>query len=284
MTVKKVLPSVFPYLIFSGILMKTGFPTLFSGKVADRFARVFNLTGDCIPALLVGLFAGFPMGAAVTAGIYQRGGCTKGQAERLSAICNFCAPPFLLGAFGQGVMGDLRLGLLLFGVQTAAALLYGFVAGRLAGHGDGEEERLPLASAVDLEKETPLFPLIGRCVAEGALQTVRIGGYVLFFSLISGVLLETVLGVFEKTPLFKALLCGFFEFSSGIGLLSCGGKAALFLGSMIVCWSGLSVHMQVAGFLNDAGLSVKKHLKAHLLLAPAVSTVTVLLAGAFGLL
>ena len=66
--------------------------------------------------------------------------------------------------------------------------------------------------------------------------------------------------------------------------LKSGGKATLFLGSMIVCWSGLSVHMQVAGFLNDAGLSVKKHLKAHLLLAPAVSTVTVLLAGVFGLL
>lgn len=281
---RKVLPSVFPYLVLGGILSKTGALSFFGGKRAERLTRLFFLPGSCLPALLAGLFSGFPLGAAVTSEIYLQGRCTKGQAERLSALCNFCGPPFLLGAFGQGVLGDVRLGFLFFLVQTVIVLLYGILQGLWAKKRGEDQTILPPKGAFAEKKQLSPLLQVGRCIAEGALQTVRIGGYVLFFLMVSGVLCRTLFSFFAGHPLFEALLCGFFEFSSGVSAIGSGGATGLLFGGMIVCFSGLSVHMQVAGFLNDAGLSAKKHLRCHLFLCPVVPAASLLLARVMGLL
>ena len=195
---KGALPSVFPFLILSSLFFESGFPLLFQGRVARFFGRLFYLPEVCISGFAVGLFAGFPLGASFAAGLYEEGYCQKEEAERLSALSGFCAPPFLLGAFGQGIMGDLRAGLLLYTVQTTAVCLYGILLGRLARKKDrGNAPRLKkergratssTAPALYSKPVPALFPMVGSCIGKGALQMVRIGGFILAFSLLSGLI------------------------------------------------------------------------------------------------
>jgi sporulation integral membrane protein YlbJ len=286
LTSSKVLPAVFPYMVLTSVLSKTGLLSLFCTKRTERLAALFALPGAALPAIIMGLLAGFPTGALLTAEIYRQGRITKRQAERLAVLCNFCAPPFLLGAFGQGVMGNWRFGLLLWGMQTLLLGLYGFFSSRKEG---GTKKVCAPQSERTNESakengEGSLVSLIGSSIAEGAVKSVKVTGYVLFFSLVSGILGSFFQRLFSENQVAAALFYGFFEFSSGIACLSQANALSLFVGGLIIGWSGLSVHLQVAGFLSDAHLSVKKHLTAHLLLPPVTSLLTVLLSKALGLL
>lgn len=286
---RKLLPSVFPYMVFSSILSKTGMPLVFRGKWAKKIASLLNLSTECVPVLVMGLVAGFPTGALMASEVYLSGGCSKGQAERLSALCNFCAPPFLLGAFGQGGMGNFRYGLILFLCQTAAVFLYGLACGRISKKKGGAAENIYFGGPVKREElqekdvNAP-FSVIGKCVALGAVKSVQVVGYVLFFSLLSGVIYSVFPSFLGKNTLVKALFFGFFEFSSGVFALEGAPLLKLFFGSLLICFSGLSVHMQVAGFLNEGRLSSFAHLKAHFFLAPVVAVATVLVSKIFCLI
>ncbi|MBP3321344.1 MAG: hypothetical protein J6M12_03230 [Clostridia bacterium] len=275
----KALPSVFPYLVLSSLFFKSGFPLLFQGRVARLLARLFYLPPICISGLVVGLFAGFPLGASFAASLYTDGYCSKEQAERLASLSDFCAPPFLLTAFGVGVMGDLRAGLLLFAVQTVSVFFYGLISGQCVRKREkkvalmGEEklffeERLKLTS---YPSTVTLLTMVSAAIGEGALQMVRIGGYILFFSLVSGLALSLCTPLILLFPSLEGLIAGVFEISTGVAHMKKRGAEGMFFGALSLCWSGVSVHLQVASCLGGAGLSPKKHIVAHLILAPTVA-------------
>lgn len=292
--VKRALPAVFPYLVLSSLLFESGFPQLFKGRVARLFGRLFHLPDCCVSGIVIGLFAGFPLGASYAAGLYAEGRCTKEEAERLSALSGFPAPPFLLGAFGQGVMGSALAGLLLYAVQTAAVFLYGVLLGRSARKREKSRKREGAppflkkeegkADPFERKRTVPaLFPMVGVCIGRSALQMVRIGGYILFFFLISGLILDIFSPIFSLFPLLEGPVAGFFEISSGVAHINARGAQGMLAGGLVLCFSGLSVHMQVAGFLVPAGLSVKEHLLAHLRLCPVIALLSAALCALFDL-
>ncbi len=272
--VYKALPAVFPYLILSSLFFKSGFPALFCGRISRVIAKILNIPTEGVSALLMGVIAGFPLGASCIAQLYRNSLCTREEAERLSAICNFCAPPFLLGAFGVGVFGDIRYGLLLFTVQTSVALGYGILLGQRAKRtcrNISKEDKSPLQNTSEV---CLLFPLIGESIATGALQMVRIGGCVLFFSLLAGVIQDAFPVFFEAFPILRAVVCGFFEISSGVAAIEEASAHSFFTGALMIGWSGVSVHLQTTSFLREAGLSSKTYLLAHVILPPITATMS----------
>lgn len=291
----KALPAVFPYLVLSSLFFESGFPMLFRGRVARVLGRLLSLPDICISGIVMGLFAGFPLGASFAAGLYKEGYCQKEEAERLSALSGFPSPPFLLAAFGQGVMGSPMAGVLLYFVQTVTVLLYGILLGRRSrkrkgqgGNSINEEragrKRKPAPSHGMPAKPVPsLFSAVGQCIGAAALQMVRIGGFILAFSLLSGLILELFDPLFVRFPLLEAPVAGFFEISSGVAHMKAGGTLGMLIGGLCLSFSGLSVHMQVAGFLDPAGLSVKEHLLAHVRLCPIIAVAAAALCALFGL-
>ena len=165
-------------------------------------------------------------------------------------------------------------------------VLYGGITGILAkrrGKGGFQNKEFPPKKQVQ-RPDAPLVLTLGGCIAAGAVKSLQIGGYVLFVSLVSGVIASVLPLWLLENGAFKGLLYGFFEFSSGVFALEGNTVFKLFWGSFLICWSGLSVQMQVSGFLLEGGLSPKRQLCAHLLCAPVVATGTVLLSKIFGLI
>ena len=89
--------------------------------------RLFGLPGDGAAALLAGLLGGYPLGAAATAGLVERGALTPAEGARLLGFANNSGPAFLIGAAGAGVFGSVRAGLALYAAHVLAALSAGLV-------------------------------------------------------------------------------------------------------------------------------------------------------------
>ena len=274
----RVLPSVFPYLILTGLICRTGLAERIGWMFGRPFGKLFKMSPACFGAVLLGLISGFPLGAKCACELYEQGLCSKKEAERLISFTDFCGPPFILAAVGQGVFGSVKTGWLLYFVQSFVSLLFGFFYLRPK---KGEK----VSHLLLTKKETDQFSaaVFTEIMADSVLQMLRIVGYVLFFSIPVGALRILGVPLFEKLPLLLPLMAGVLEISSGVSAITGSGLSALAISSFVVGFSGLSVMMQVWGFAKTRELSMKGYLWGRLICPPCMAVCSCVLAKIFGI-
>lgn len=91
-----VFPSLFPFFVLSEIMLGLGV-VHFLGVLFEPLMRpLFNVPGEGAFALSMGLAAGYPMDAVITARFRRAGICTRVEGERLLAFTNTADPVFRL--------------------------------------------------------------------------------------------------------------------------------------------------------------------------------------------
>ena len=181
---RSVIPSLFPMMAVTGLLLRLGAAEALQGLFAPFMGPLFRLRGACAAPLLMGLVGGYPLGAAAAADLYRQNLCTRGEAERLLAFCNNCGPAFLLSYVGAGLFGSSLTGCRLYLIHTASALLTGLALCRLGG---GALPALPAAGA--RRKRPPSLPEAFTQSVTAALQSVlHICAFVTLFSVAAALL------------------------------------------------------------------------------------------------
>ena len=240
-----VIPSLFPFLILSGRILGVGIPERWLRLPGKAFERAFHIRGSALPALLIGLFGGCPLGAEAAAEAYRRGCCSREEAGRLLIFSNNCSPGFLLGFVGTQVFG-VREAILLLVLQWTVSLWLGLLlgAGKAASAAGGETEE---------RQRTSPAGLVASAVLGGARSMLSICAYVVFFSVCCAFLPE------------NALLRGLAELTGGLALCPEKGASALAEAAFLVGWGGLSVAFQVYSAAEKARLPTRLYLPLRLL-------------------
>ena len=270
-----ILPSLFPFFVLSALVVDLGLAGYLGRALEGLMRPLFHVPGACASALVLGFVGGYPVGARTALSLYQKGMCTKTEAERLLSFCNNSGPAFIFGVVGAGVFGSGALGLLLYLVHMAASLLVGLLF-RFYRPGEGPR-RGQLQGA---QFQTASFPAAFTHSVTGALSsTLNICAFVLFFTVtirmlsLTGVLtgLARLLSLLFGPLGFdqswaRRLLTGVLEVSSGVSSLTDGSLSGrLSMAAFMLGWAGLSVHCQVLAFLGDSGLSMRTYLAGKLL-------------------
>ncbi len=87
-----VLPSLLPFFILSEVLLAFGV-VHFLGEFFEPLMRpLFNVPGTGSFVLSMGLAAGYPMDAVITAKFRRQGMCTRVEGERMLAFSNTADP------------------------------------------------------------------------------------------------------------------------------------------------------------------------------------------------
>ena len=186
---------------------------------------------------------GYPSGAKTAAGLYAQGRISQQEAELLLGFCDNCGPAFLLSYVGAGILGGTDLGVKLYLIHIAAALLTGVFLCRLV------RDRGPALLGSSLPVKAVSFPQALTSSVSGALtSTLGICAFVVFFQ---------VLAALPPVPL-PPLALGALEMVSGAAALS-PGRAGFVAAAAIVGWGGLSVHCQAMSLTAPEGLSFRWH-------------------------
>lgn len=277
--VKAILPSTFPYLVLSSILVSSGCCE-FLGNAFSPFARLFSLSPSCFSVIIVSLICGFPIGGAMTSNLYERGLCTKEEGGRLIAFCNFCGPPYIFGVFGRIVMGSATAGLTAYLTQAVCTLLLGIIIGNIGNKKREEqtgENRVRIwAEAKENIKTSPrLSHIFCSAICKAGTSCVNIFCYVIFFSILCGILNKFIP---IESEMLKAVFFGIIEISNGMDALKgCqGGVLTYFTGCLIIYFSSFSVHLQVISTLHP-DISPKKYLISRIIFAPVCAALSTLI-------
>lgn len=240
---RTVIPSLFPFFAAISLLLQLGAAEALSGLFWPVMQPLFRLRGECALPLLAGFLGGYPSGAKTAAGLYAQGRISRQEAELLLGFCDNCGPAFLLSYVGAGILGGTELGVKLYLIHIAAALLTGVLLCRLV------RDRGPVLLGSSLPVKAVSFPQALTSSVSGALtSTLGICAFVVFFQ---------VLAALPPVPL-PPLALGALEMVSGAAALS-PGRAGFVAAAAIVGWGGLSVHCQAMSLTAPEGLSFRWH-------------------------
>ncbi len=249
-----VIPAVFPFMALSVFACESPAASFFS-RLLSFPARLLRLPENCGGILLASLIGGYPSAAKCAGDYYRSGLIDRATAERLLTFCVNAGPPFLLFAVGKAAFGSVRTGALLWVSQLASSAVIGLL-GALFTKKPGASPGVGLFSGKSAASAAThaVIAAADACFTMCAFITAACALTELFDA---GVLS----GLFERSPLSRALFDGLFEVASGCAEAGkLGGRAGILAGAGIASFSGVSVILQVAGLLEGSGIRLQKFL------------------------
>lgn len=257
-----VIPSLFPFMVISELLVDCGFGQLL-GKLPGRpMERLFGVSSHAGSALLLGFICGFPVGAKTAVSLFDRGLLSKQEVERVMIFCNIPSSGFLIGAVGVSMYGDRRFGIFLFFTALLSALVIGLLTRFLFP--------IPKESPADRAHRRLRLPRIDvtvftRAISSATASILSVCACVLFFTSVIGCL-SSALRTSETPSSLEALLFCLFEISSGVSSAASLGSSAVsaMLCGFAIGWSGISVHCQILSLGSDRGISFRPYFLAKI--------------------
>jgi sporulation integral membrane protein YlbJ len=297
-----VLPSLLPFFIISEILLATGMVNFLGVFFEPLMRPLFDVPGVGSFVFSMGLAAGYPMDAVLTAKFRRQDLVTRIEAERLLAFSNSADPLFLLGAVAVGMFGRPQLGALLAVAHYGSGIVVGMLF-RLHGRGaptTGAEapsgslwtRALAALYRARLADQRSLGQVVNEAFSSSVSTLFMIMGFIVLFSVILRVMEAARILPLIEAPvaaafrllglsphLAAAAVTGLFEIDLGSARAATAHAPLmqrLAVVSAIVAWSGLSVHGQVASVLTDTDIRMGPYVVARMLHAVIAALLTLI--------
>ncbi|WP_311794820.1 sporulation integral membrane protein YlbJ [Alicyclobacillus acidiphilus] len=305
-----IIPSLLPFFILSELLLGLGVVRGFGVLLEPLMRPLFSVPGVGAFALSMGLAAGYPMDAVITARFRETNQCTRIEGERLLAFTNTADPLFMFGAVAVGMFKSPALGGLLAIAHYVSSFLVG-VAFKFWGRKDPTHLAEIQAREITRPKGNifkrafdemlkarevdgrPFGKLLGNAVTESVQTILMISGFIVFFAVLIEIL--RISGIMTVIGWPVAVVYHLFHINGGLVNPTLAGVLELDIGSAqaaavnapiiqklalvsgIIAWSGLSVHAQVASVLTNTDIRMRPYFIARFLHAVLAAAITVIL-------
>jgi sporulation integral membrane protein YlbJ len=270
-----VIPSLFPFLVLSGFIIKSGLADRIGRLLEPATRHIFRLPGSAAAALILGAVGGYPVGANAIAQLCKSGSLTKRDGERLLCFCINSSPAFIIGAVGAGLLGSANAGIILCVAHLTASLAIGLVTRIGVPKKAADRPAVPHSKRTD-EGLTSAFV----ASVTGSIGSIlSISAFVVIFSSLNALLssigftsfIAGLAGSLLPTPVsdpsfYTRAVTGILEVTNGCAVAAGStGMASLILIAVMLGWSGLSVQFQVISMVKDSGLSTRPFVLTRLL-------------------
>ncbi|WP_101844863.1 sporulation integral membrane protein YlbJ [Halobacillus sp. Marseille-P3879] len=281
-----VFPSLLPFFIVAELLFGLGV-VHGVGILSEKFMRpLFNVPGSGGFVWIMGMASGYPAGAKWTRELRINGQVTRIEAERLVAFTNASSPLFILSAVSVGFFGDPGLGVLLAAAHYGGCIIVGFLM-RFYGYKDQRsayrtasfsiKEAFISSHKARLKDGRPFGKLLGDAVIQSVQTLLLVGGFIILFSVLTGLLKHSFLldlsyGFLHlltvPSDLHFPVLTGLLELTTGIGEVTSSNApllTQLCLASFMLGFHGFSIQAQIASILADTDIRFTPYLVARMI-------------------
>ena len=263
---EKMIPSLFPFMVLSGLVVRLNLGQTISLPVSPILGRLYRISNTSCTALIMGFLFGFPLGAKTIAEEYDLGHLSKPQAQYLLSFCNNIGPVYLL-SFALPLLGlsasaeDRPLRAAVISAFFGIPLLYGLLLRHTVYRRFSlSSENRPAHDAIKpiSESRSSFVASLDASVTSACDAITRLGGYMIFFIVCN-------LPVRQLSCLPKALFpeaspdglsilaAPILEITSGLSLTENALSPALFM--TMLTFGGLSCFAQTYTCVRETDLS-----------------------------
>lgn len=246
-----VFPTLFPFMLVSALMLECGGLRVIARLSGRTLRRLFAVSPNGSFAVLCGFLCGYPMGAKVTADLVRSHRISKEEGGYLLSFCNNTSPVFIMNFIVWKTLGRNDLMLPTMCILIGVPLIMSFVFRRAYLKG-----RKYFPEITDTEQgrgKLFTFSAFDSCMMNSFDGIVKVGGYIIFFSILitlfdsleSGPLLQLILPSLEITNGILMLQESFSDpavsYPLILGLTSFGGFCSLAQTKCMTEGTGLSV-------------------------------------------
>ena len=213
-----VVPTLLPFMLLTGLLLRLQLLEPLLPLLRRCLSPLFSCSGYGAFAIFCGFTAGFPMGAKLTRTLLDQKKITHTEACHLIGFINNASPAFLLAYVAADQWQHPELRLVLIGNVFGSALLYGILSSfRIRAIYKGAISRSGSIRAASVHApRQDYFVLIDGCIEDAVSATVRIGVYLIFFSM----LVDAVTSIHPVSSPVGLVLLAALELTNGIHLIA----------------------------------------------------------------
>jgi sporulation integral membrane protein YlbJ len=233
-----VLPSLFPFMVITLILIKSGCANK-AAKPLYKVTKKFNLPPPAAIIFLMSVFSGYPAGSRIVYEYYNSGNLSQNDCKKLSVLCSSSGPLFMLGSVGYKMFFSLICGVKLLCAHLITIIFTSIIFCITRPR----EENYKLNYT---QKPKSNNNVLYDSFYDAVIAVLVSGGFICFFYTFAEVCCD-----FNLTLPLKAILTPIFgeEFSFGFcyGLIEATGGCAY------IAKSGHPLSLPAAGFLITFG-------------------------------
>ncbi len=269
-----VLPTLYPFLLLSGFLLVTGNLEFISSLLGGICSRLFGVSRNGSFVVLTGFLCGYPMGAKTAADLFESGHISREEGRYLLSFCNNTSPSFILNFLVLQTIGNRTLLLPTFAILMAAPVLVSLFTRRLY-HFDATCPPRPPRGGTKARTRGGNwnFQEIDACIMNSFETLVKVGGYIMLFSVIISLL------QMADTPTWLDCALSLLEVTNGLAMLKAlhlplALSYPLMLG--LAAFGGLCAAAQTQCMVQKAGFPMTPYLMQKLAAALTASLLGIL--------
>jgi len=251
-----VLPSLFPFMVITLILVKSGIAEKASLPL-KRVTGVFRLPPTAAACYILSLCSGYPAGSRVVGEFYENGALTVKDSEKLAYLCSTSGPLFIIGSVGFKMFADKLAGVKILIAHILAVTVVSLVISLCS-----KKSSAPPVKRAPADKN-----LLYNAFYSAVISVTVAGGFIAFFYVVAAFAadfkllypLQVFLNLFTDERTSSAVCLGVVEATTGCrALAAVGGKLAVALSGFLITFGGVSILAQQLGYLTKAGVKPLK--------------------------
>jgi sporulation integral membrane protein YlbJ len=255
-----IIPTLLPFMILSNLMIQLDIIQNVTFLFGPVFRKLLKISNNGSYALLIGFLCGYPMGAKTTSDMVTKQLISKEEGQYLLSFCNNVSPMFIITFIVNESLQKPEILFPTLVILYASPLIYAlllnpFYRKTLKGE--------TVCHTKKVSKAQINFELIDTCIMNGFENITKLGGYIILFAIISGVIQVIPIG----SPIIKYTLIGCTEITNGIKTISSANipfhyQYILLLG--ITSFGGLSSIAQTKSMIKESNLSLNKYILSKL--------------------
>ncbi len=261
-----LIPSMFPFMVGAAAVTLSGIDDKFKFLFGRATKFLFYLPPCVVPAVIISLFGGYPVGAYCVKSLYKSGSINAEQMNRMMCYCVNFGPAFIISALGQMLLNDYKLGVILFLIQVFSSVLMGIFLGVTAriSKTDFYEKK------IHSQKKDLYFSkiLISACDSASKSLLGVCSLVTLFFGIISFIndlgIINYISNIFLKINISShisgTLILSFIEMTQSCILGAKNISTPYFIYSWIIGFGGICAHTQIIAQLGSCPFKYGKFL------------------------
>lgn len=280
----KVFPSLFPFLVITGVMLKYDGVKIYSKIFGNILCRPLRLPKQCTFAIIVSILCGYPLGAKYACDLYEKERIDIDTCQRLINIASNTSPLFAIGAVGTSMLSSSYLGYFLLIINYLSCFAMSLI--------------LPVPKTRDMKQPTFLYSaentnfgsVMKATIEDSIITCLSIGGFVILYSVLISIIssnwifnlgfdnLGKILGL--ETELLKGTFLGLIEMTNGCSLISTTSVhmyIKVIIISFMLGFSGFSIISQVHSFTYKFKLSMNKYIAGKFIQGLMASAIAVVL-------
>lgn len=249
-----VLPSLFPFMVITLILIKTG--------VAERAALplkkvtgLFGLPPAAAVCFLMSACSGYPAGARAVAEFYENGCISSADCKKLCALCSTSGPLFIIGSVGVKMLNSAADGWKILAAHITSvlviAIIFALAFKRKSPH-------------TEYRRAVPNKNVLYDSFYSAVISVAVAGGFISFFCVAAQIAadfnlllpLEKLLCLFTEEETSSAVCRGLMEATAGCKALSqTESSLTLPFCGFLITFGGASILLQQLSYFTQTKVS-----------------------------